>query len=107
MTENLDKEKVTEILSKLEHPEIHNTLVDLGMLQDITYDEDAKEATMTLVVPMLSIPESVRNHLVNTIYTALEPRGITPKVYLAEMTEAEREKFFTLSKQNWRDELLL
>jgi len=107
MTENLSREKVTEILSKLEHPEINSTLVNLGMLHDITYDKNAKEASMVLALPMLNIPEAVRNHLVYIIYLALEPLGITPKIYLAQMTDEEREKFFVMSKQNWREEFLL
>ncbi len=103
MSENLNQEKIIEILAKLEHPEINNTLMELGMLHDIAYDATKKEVSLVLALPMLNIAESVRNYLVNIIYLAIEPLGITPKIYLARMTDAERERFFTLSQQNWKE----
>ncbi len=103
MDQKLTQESIVEILSKLEHPEINNTLVELGMLHDIKWDADKNEVSLILALPMMNIAESVRNYLINIIYLALEPLGVTPKLYLAQMTEAEREHFFSLSQKNWKE----
>ena len=102
MSANITPQKITEQLATLEHPEINNTLMELGMLHDIKYDAAQKEVSLVLALPMLDIAESVRNYLINSIYLAIEPLGISPKIYLARMTDSEREHFFSLSQKNWK-----
>ncbi len=94
-------EQVLEAIHKVEHPEIAMTLVDLGMVRDIRIE--GQEVTLTLVLPFLGIPEAVRNYLVNSLYQAVKGQGYElVKVYIAQMTEEERQAFFQKEQKHWR-----
>ncbi len=95
-------ERIQEAIAKVEHPEIAATLVDLGMVRDVAYDPESNEARLTLVVPFFGIPEAVRNYLAYSLYQAVKEVGAELKIYLAEMTEEERQAFFQKERALWR-----
>ena len=96
----MDKQKLIDVLSQVEHPEINNTLAELGMVKDVRVEES--KASLTLALPMMGIPEAVRDHMVNTLKKAASDEGVELDVGLAEMTPEERERFFTMGQQNWK-----
>ena len=96
-------EQVLEAIHKVEHPEIAMTLVDLGMVRDIQIEEQEQKVTLTLVLPFLGIPEAVRNYMINSLYQAIKEQGYElAKVYIAQMTEEERQAFFEKEHKHWR-----
>ncbi|MEA3334948.1 MAG: iron-sulfur cluster assembly protein [Chloroflexota bacterium] len=95
-------QKVIEAIERVEHPSIATTLLDLGMLRDIEVSSDKKVA-LTMVLPFPSIPDNVRDYMVNSLATAIQSSGgelVT--VNLAVMNEEERQNFLTIEQQNWR-----
>ena len=96
---NSDLEK---ILSKVEHPEIANTLSELGMIGNTDINVDEKIIMVTLVLPMLTIPIEIRDMLIKLIVNAhkQEVSGYKLKIALAEMNEKQKMNFFSLSKEN-------
>lgn len=97
------EEAVINAIKQVEHPEIKATLVDLGMLRDIKFDEETKRVSLTLVLPMLGIPQTVRDYMLYSLYDAAKKAGaeeFAPS--LAEMTQEEREAFFKKEKALWR-----
>ncbi|NOX17427.1 MAG: DUF59 domain-containing protein [Chlorobi bacterium] len=99
--ETAEKE-IIELIKSVEHPEIANTLEDLGMLGDIKFDEETKQTSITLVLPMMNIPIDIRNMILNSIADKIRDRTSKLNVSLAEMTEEQRTNFFSLSQKNWK-----
>lgn len=94
--------EVEKLINLVEHPEIKNTLVDLGMVRDIKLLEEENTVSLTLVLPMMNIPQEVLNYLANSLHMAVQSLGYELKVSLAQMSEPERQHFFTMSQKNWR-----
>ena len=96
-------EKIQEAVNKVEHPEIALPLVELGMVRDVEYHEEDGTVSLTMVLPMLGIPEAVRNYMANSLYEAIKAVGAElKKVKLTEMTEEERQAFFQKEHSHWR-----
>ena len=101
-------EKVTEnsihlAIQKVEHPAIASSLVDLGMIRDIIYTCEDKTVSLTLVLPVLTIPQNVRDYMVNSLHQALKSVDVElTEVNVAQLTEEERQVFLAIEQQNWR-----
>ncbi len=100
MTQN----ELVETIHNIEHPEIANTLKELGMIGDINLNHEDNSISVTLVLPMMSIPISIRDMLINSIAEGIKQKakGFKLKISLAQMEDERRTNFFTLSKQNWK-----
>ena len=93
---------IQEAIGKVEHPAIATTLLDLGMLKDITVNPDGKIA-LALVLPLPNIPENIRDFLIKSIESAAQSAGgELDTVKLALMNEEERQNFLTKEKLYWR-----
>ncbi len=96
-------EAIQEAVSKVEHPEIAATLMDLGMLRDLAYDPEENEFRFTLVVPFLGIPQAVRDYMINAVAKAAHDLGVEKfRVGIAQMNEEERQRFFQMEHSLWR-----
>lgn len=103
MVEYVIENSIHEAIRQVEHPAIASSLVDLGMIRDVAYTSENKTVSLTLVLPVLDIPQNVRNYMVNSLFQALNSIAVNlTEVNLAQMTAEERQVFFTLEKQNWR-----
>jgi metal-sulfur cluster biosynthetic enzyme len=69
------------------HPEISHTLVELGMVKEIVLKDD--EVSLTLVLPLLGIPDSIKGYLANTVHQAVMKLGVKVEVMIAEMNQQE------------------
>lgn len=100
----ISKSELDIILSQIEHPEIANTLSELGMIGDSEINTDEKLIKITLVLPMQTIPIEIRDMIINTIASTLkkEVSGYKLRISMAVMTEVQKTNFFSLSKQNWK-----
>ncbi len=99
---SVTQQEIENIMNSVEHPEIANTLDELGMLRDIKLDAETGAVSFTLVLPMLNIPVEIRDMILNSLGVALKGKATKMSVELAEMTEEERTKFFSLSQANWK-----
>jgi len=87
----------------VEHPAIASSLVDLGMIRDVDIVSEENTVSLTLVLPVINIPQNVLNYMVNSLYQAIKDAGSElTKVQIAQMTEDERQKFYLMEQQNWR-----
>jgi metal-sulfur cluster biosynthetic enzyme len=90
-------------IQQVEHPAIASSLVDLGMIRDVIYTSEDNTVSLTLVLPVLTIPQNVRDYMVNSLYQALKSVHVElTGVNLVQMTEEERQVFLELEQQNWR-----
>jgi len=93
---------IQEAIEKVEHPAIATTLLNLGILKDITVTPDGK-AALTLLLPLPNIPDNIRNFLIKSLESAAQSAsGEISAVKIALMDEEERQKFLTIEQLYWR-----
>jgi ATP-binding protein involved in chromosome partitioning len=88
-------ENIKMLLNKIKHPEINNTLIELGMLGNI--EKKGKKIIVELKIPMLEIP--IRELLTNLIKDSLKDFEVDTE--FSVMDDEERTNFFRLANQNW------
>ena len=91
---------VEQALSKVMHPEIKYSLVDLGMIEDVVYEEG--KVRLTLKLPFLNVP--VKESLTQGIKEALADldEAIQVKLNLEQMSQEKRENFMKMAKEGWK-----
>ena len=99
MTAEPTADAVEAAVESVTHPEIDATLVDLGMINGV--ELDGTDATITLALPMLNIPDQVKNILTGRLREAVEATGASATVEITVMSDAQRERFFELETENW------
>lgn len=79
---------------------VSRTLVDLGMVKDV--ELHGSEARLTMVLPTLSIPEPVKDYLVNSLREAVTAPDVQLEIEIAEMNEEERRAFLAMERESWK-----
>jgi metal-sulfur cluster biosynthetic enzyme len=100
MVKNISLQDVQEAIGKVTHPAISRTLVDLGMIKDVGLH--GSEARLTLVLPILSIPEPVKDYLVNSLREEVAALGVQLEVEITQMNEEERQAFLAMEQESWK-----
>jgi hypothetical protein len=60
------------------------------------------DETLTLVLPFLGIPASIRDHLKNSLRQAVTKLGTKAEIRIAEMNQEERLTFLTMEQEGWK-----
>ena len=99
MTE-ISQKSVEKALSKLMHPEINYSLVDLGMIKDVALEQN--KVMVTLIVPFLDVP--IRDHLIQMIKESVSDLNETveTEINLQQMSQQERDEFRKKAKKGWK-----
>ncbi len=100
MEKTYSHDEIMAIINKIEHPEIAVSLTELGMIIDAAVSGNTVNVAMAL--PMMGIPDVVRNALVQSIREPLAKLGLELNVQFFEMTPEVRDNFFALSQANWK-----
>ena len=100
MVTNISLQHVQEAIGKVPHPAISRTLVDLGMIKDVRLH--GSEARLILLLPILNIPEPVKDYLVNSLREVVVALGVQLEVEVAEMNEEERQAFLVMEQESWK-----
>jgi len=84
---SVTEEQVIEALRPVEDPELHRSIVDLGMVKTITIDGDAVEVQIALTIAGCPL----RNEITNRVTGALSEMGVArPSIDFTVMTDEER-----------------
>ena len=81
-------EQIIEALRPVEDPELHRSIVELGMVRDVAVTADGVSLTVVLTVPGCPLRNEIQNR-VNTAVAPLAPNGKVA-VDFGVMTDAER-----------------
>lgn len=101
MTNSLSQ-TILDTLKQVEHPSIAASLLDLGMVRDIEINEAGK-VDLTLVIPFPSIPDNIRDYMINSLAQAAKTvGGEVVSVKLEVMNDEERQTFLAVEQANWR-----
>jgi Mrp family chromosome partitioning ATPase len=89
-------EQVFDALREVMHPEIKRNLVELGMVRDVSVEDES--VTLTLALPFAEIP--IKDDLVRMVKGAVAKLDATlqVEVNLTEMNQKERAAFMTASE---------
>ena len=95
----LDAEKIKDSVSKVRHPEINNTLMELGMIEDLKVEDNT--VSFTMLLPSLGVP--IRDMLINMVAQAINEVASDAEinVRVAEMNDQQKAHFFDLARKNW------
>lgn len=101
MNKGASEQDMRQALAQVSHPEIACTLVELGMLKDITVRSN--KVTLTLVLPFMGIPIQVKDYLTDSLRQALAnvDASLEVEMNMAEMSEKERTKFLEMAREGW------
>ena len=96
----MEKENIEKIIKEIKHPEINQTLFQLGMIGDIKVD--GKDVFVELKLPFLGVP--IKNYLSGSVENAVRKQfpEANIKVKTIEMTPEERNKFMEMAQMYWK-----
>ena len=99
MTKKISEEKVYRTVGQVIHPAISRTLVELGMLKQVTLENN--KVIITLALPILGIPASIKDQLVNSLRKVAAGLGAEAEVRITEMNQEERQAFLAMEQESW------
>ena len=92
------KQEIINAISKVQHPAIAYSLLDLGIVKDVVFNND--KATITFAFPFPNIP--IAEQLVNSIYDPIDLLGVDFGYEIVVMTEEEKAKFMQMEADGWK-----
>ncbi len=92
------KENVEEVLKGVKHPAIDLSLLELGMLRNISVNDTA--VAVEFVFPFPNIP--IKEALFASVRGPLESMGLEVNFTEAVMTPDEVQNFLALETANWK-----
>jgi len=100
MPENISQEQIRKQLARVKHPAIDRSLVELGIVKNITFNGNKTEVTMALPFP--NIP--ILGDLADSLREPVEKSGGEFEVKLTQMNEEERQAFLAMEEESWKGE---
>ena len=91
----MSAEDMRDQLNQVRHPEINQSLTELGMIGKI--QKQKNKWIIELKLPFPQVP--ILSILIASIQEAL--KEYDTEIITAVMTEEEKEKFFALARKNW------
>jgi metal-sulfur cluster biosynthetic enzyme len=98
MARKISEEDVQKAVGQAKHPAIDHTLVDLGIVKDITVE--GNKVAVTFAFPFPNIP--IKDRLVNSVREPIEELGAEVEVKITEMNQEELQKFLTMEQEAWK-----
>jgi metal-sulfur cluster biosynthetic enzyme len=98
MAKDVSKEDLLKAVSRVMHPAIDRTLIDLGIVKDIIVRDNL--VTITLALPFPEIP--IKEYLVNSVREPITKLGIEVEIKITVMSQQEREAFLAMEQESWK-----
>jgi ATP-binding protein involved in chromosome partitioning len=101
MAKEILEEDVREKLGQIQHPAINSTLIDLGIIKEISTKEN--KVTIVIAFPFPNIP--IGDYFVNSVREAIEKLGAKPEIKITIMNQEEQKKFLAMEQENWKENM--
>lgn len=98
MTKSILEEDVHQSVGQVMHPAVSRSLVELGMVKDVTLEHG--KVMLTLALPFMGIP--IKDYLVNSLRNAVVELGAELEVKISEMNDEERQAFLAMEQESWK-----
>lgn len=92
------KEEIMQTLSSVKHPAINYSLIELGIIKDVSLED--KKAKVLIKLPFPNIP--IKAMLINSIEEPILEMGLEFEYELQLMNEEEKQHFLFLETKGWR-----
>jgi len=97
MAKSISEQEIRQALSEVKHSAIDHTLIDLGILKDITITNDKVE--LTLAFPFPEIP--IKDYLINSVREPIEKLGVKMEIKITVMNQEELQRFLAMEQDAW------
>lgn len=98
MAKSILEQEVRQTRSKIKHPAIDRTLIDLGILKDIIIRNDKIE--IILAFPFPNIP--IKDHLINSVREPIEKLGVEVEIKATVMNQEKLQRFLAMEQDAWK-----
>ncbi len=92
------RQDIINAISKVQHPAIAYSLLDLGIVKDVEFNNN--KAIITFAFPFPNIP--IAERLVNSIYNPINLLGVDFGYVIVVMNEEEKAKFMQMEVDGWK-----
>ena len=95
---NFSEDEILNKLEEVKHPFIDCSLIELGIVKNVTVN--GSNVIVNFALPFPNIP--IKDQLILSVDKALAEFGAKLEVKITIMTQEERQKFLDLEKENWK-----
>lgn len=100
MAKGKSEEDIRPVVAEIKHPAIDRTLVDLGVVKEITVN--GNKVLVTMALPFSGIPTQVRDYLVNCVVEQIKKLDVEVEVDLTIMNQEELQAFLDMEQESWK-----
>ena len=100
MAKGKSEEDIRQVVAEIKHPAIDRTLVDLGVVKEITVT--GNKVLVTMALPFPGIPTQVKDYLVNSVVEQIKKMGVEVEVDLTIMNQEELQAFLDMEQESWK-----
>jgi len=98
MAKEISEKDVKDIIAQVKHPAIDRTLVDLGIVKEVSIKDN--KVTIILAFPFQNIP--IGDYLINSVKKPIENLGVEVEIKLTVMDQGELERFLVMEQESWK-----
>ncbi|NCB70033.1 MAG: hypothetical protein EOM47_14480 [Bacteroidia bacterium] len=96
----MEKAEILELLGDIEHPAINFSLIKLGILTDIQFEDKNVSAVFAFPFPIGKIP--IADRIIQLVSVTLENFNLSFAYSTRLMTEPEKQNFLKLEHEAWK-----
>lgn len=100
MAKEKSEEDIRQVVAEIKHPAIDRTLVDLGVVKEITVT--GNKVLVTMALPFPGIPTQVRDYLVNSVVEQIKKLDVEVEVDVTIMNQEELQAFLDMEQESWK-----
>nr|AAU83737.1 hypothetical protein GZ33E1_34 [uncultured archaeon GZfos33E1]QNO55865.1 hypothetical protein FMLIDMBJ_00013 [Methanosarcinales archaeon ANME-1 ERB7] len=100
MAKEKSEEDIRQVVAEIKHPAIDRTLVDLGVVKEITVN--GNKVLVTMALPFPGIPTQVKDYLVNSVVEQIKKLDVEVEVDLTIMNQEELQAFLDMEQESWK-----
>jgi ATP-binding protein involved in chromosome partitioning len=100
MAKGKSEEDIRQVVAEIKHPAIDRTLVDLGVVKEITVK--GNKVLVTMALPFPGIPTQVKDYLVNSVVEQIKKLDVEVEVDVTIMNQEELQAFLDMEQESWK-----
>ena len=100
MAKGKSEEDIRQVVAEIKHPAIDRTLVELGVVKEITVT--GNKVLVTMALPFSGIPTQVKDYLVNSVVEQIKKLDVEVEVDLTIMNQEELQAFLDMEQESWK-----
>ncbi|NQE52340.1 hypothetical protein C5S29_02005 [ANME-1 cluster archaeon GoMg3.2] len=100
MAKGKSEEEIRQVVAEIKHPAIDRTLVDLGVVKEITVK--GNKVLVTMALPFPGIPTQVKDYLVNSVVEQIKKLDVEVEVDITIMNQEELQAFLDMEQESWK-----